>query len=68
MFWKKGVLRNYAKFTGLSAWHRYFPVNFAKFLRTPSEATASDFCLHGTSLFLLESLNLYFVSLRIFHE
>ena len=54
---RKGVLRNYAEFTGkhlcqtlfsnkvagLSPatlfkkrlWHRYFPVNFAKFLRTP---------------------------------
>ena len=54
---RKGVLRNFAKFTGkhlwqslffnkvaglrLAAllkkrlWHRYFPVNFAKFLRTP---------------------------------
>ena len=54
---KKGVLRNFAKFTGKHLcqslsfnkfadlrpatlfkkrlWHRYFPVNFAKFLRTP---------------------------------
>ena len=54
---KKGVLRNFAKFTGKylrqslffnkvadltpaallnkSLWHRFFPVNFAKFLRTP---------------------------------
>ena len=53
---KKGVLRNFAKFTGKhlcqrllfnkvarrpatllkkSLWHRCFPVNFAKFLRTP---------------------------------
>ena len=43
---KEGVLRNFAKFTGkLQAppatllkkrlWHRCFPVNFAKFLRTP---------------------------------
>ena len=57
MFCKKGVLRNFAKFTGkhlcqslffnkvagLRAatllkkrlWHRFFPVNFAKFLRAP---------------------------------
>ena len=68
MFCKKGVLKNFAKFTGkhlckslflikLPAapatlfkkrlWHRYFPVNFAKFLRTPflqknSWATASE--------------------------
>ena len=44
VFCKKGVLRNFAKFKGkyLQAatllkkrlWHRYFPVNFAKFLRT----------------------------------
>ena len=49
-FVKKGVLRNFAKFTGKhlyqilffnkvaglnnSLWHRCFPVNFAKFLRT----------------------------------
>ena len=54
---RKGVLRNFAKFTGKhlcqrlffnkvaglrpatllkkSLWHRCFPVNFAKFLRTP---------------------------------
>ena len=43
---KKGVLKNFAKFTGKqlcqvspfikSLWHRCFPVNFAKFQRTPS--------------------------------
>ena len=55
--WKKGVLRNFAKFTGKHLcqslffqqgcryqptnllkrrlWHRYFSVNFAKFLWTP---------------------------------
>ena len=43
-FSKKGVLRNFTKFTGkhlrqsLSSkkrlWHRCFPVNFAKFIRT----------------------------------
>ena len=54
---KKGVLRNFTKFTGkhlcqrllfnkvaglrpatllkMSLWHRCFPVNFVKFLRTP---------------------------------
>ena len=36
---RKGVLRNFAKFTGKhlcsSLWHRCFPANFAKFLRTP---------------------------------
>ena len=36
---KKGVLRNFAKFTGPSTllkkrlWHRCFPVSFTKFLR-----------------------------------
>ena len=56
VFCKKGVLRNFAKFTGKhlyqrlffnkvaglacnfikkNLWHRYFPVNFVKFLRTP---------------------------------
>ena len=48
LFYKKGVLRNFAKFTEKhlcqslfllkfirpQAWHRCFPVNFAKFLRT----------------------------------
>ena len=63
---KKGVLRNFAKFTGKhlcqrlffnkvaglrpatllkkSLWHRYFPVNFAKFLRTPFLTNTSDGC------------------------
>ena len=49
MFCKKGVLRNFVKFTGkhlcqslffdkvagLRLWHRWFPVNLTKFLRTP---------------------------------
>ena len=39
MFCKKGALRNFAKFTGehlyQGLWHRCFPVNFTKFLRTP---------------------------------
>ena len=57
VFCKKGVLRNFTKFTGKHLyqslflnkvaglrpatllkkrlWHRYFPVNFAKFLRAP---------------------------------
>ena len=33
MFCKKGVLRNFAKFTGKQDWDRCCPVNFAKFLR-----------------------------------
>ena len=46
VFCKKGVLRNFAKFAGKHLcqtllfnkrrlWHRCFPVNFVKFLRTP---------------------------------
>ena len=44
MFCKKGVFVNFAKFTGglrpatllkKRHWHRCFPVNFAKFPRTP---------------------------------
>ena len=43
VFCKKGVLWSFAKFTGLrpatllknSLWHRCFPMNFEKFLRTP---------------------------------
>ena len=48
MFCKKGVLRHFTKFTGKTCarvsglsllkkrhWYRCFPVNFAKFLRTP---------------------------------
>ena len=46
-FFKKGILRNFAKFTAKHLcqrpvnlfkkrlWHRCFPVNFAKLLRTP---------------------------------
>ena len=61
---KKSVLRNFTKFTGKVAdlipatllkmrlWHRYFPVNLTKFLRTPF--------LHNTSGQLL----LTFLELR----
>ena len=50
---KKGVLRNFSKFTGKHLclrptdllkkrlWHRCFPVNFTKFLRTPFSQNAS---------------------------
>ena len=46
---KKGVLRNFARFTGrhlcqslfLNSWQRCFPVNFAKFLRTPFQQDTS---------------------------
>ena len=45
VIYKKGVLKIFAKFTGKHLcqsfflkkrlWHRCFPVNFSKFLRTP---------------------------------
>ena len=38
VFYKKGFLRNFGKFTEkqlLRLWHRCFPVNFGKFLRPP---------------------------------
>ena len=35
VFCEKGVLRNFAKFTGKHLCQRCFPVNFAKYLRTP---------------------------------
>ena len=45
VIYKKGVLKNFAKFIGehlcqshfliKRLWHRCFPENFAKFLRTP---------------------------------
>ena len=63
---KKGVLKNFIKFTGKHLcqsfffnkvsglrtaallkkmlWHRCFPVNFAKFLRTPFYRTLLDVC------------------------
>ena len=51
VFCKKDVLKNFAEFTekylcqslffntvaGLKLWHRCFPVNFAKFLKAPSD-------------------------------
>ena len=70
---KKGVLRNFAKFTGKhlcqrlffnkvagrpatllkkSLWHRCFPVNFAKFLRTPFlQNTSGRLLLHVVAFF-----------------
>ena len=63
---KKDVLRNCAKFTGkhlcqslflnkvagLRLWHRCFPVNFARFLRTPFlQNTSGRLLLSGISIF-----------------
>ena len=70
---KKGVFRNFAKFTGKHLcqvlpfnkvaspepetllkkriWHRCFPLNFAKFLRTPfSQKTSGRLLLNNTAL------------------
>ena len=62
---RNGVLRNFAKFTGKHLcqspaillkrrlWHRYFPVNFAKFLWTPFYRTSPGDCFWTEySLFL----------------
>ena len=68
MFCKKGILRNFAKFTRKNCakvyfsatllkkrlWHRCFSVNFAKFLRTPF--------LQNISGRLLLSMQDYFLS------
>ena len=75
---KKGVLRNFTKFTGnhlcqglffnkvaglrpttllkIRLWHRCFPVNFAKFLRTPLLTE------HLRWLLMVVPLNLYRLS------
>ena len=63
VFCRKGVLRNFAKFTGKrlcfspvtllkkSPWHRCFPVNFAKFLRTPFlQNTSGRLLMYETNL------------------
>ena len=47
VFCKKDVLRNFTKFTGkhlCHRWHRCFPVNFVKFLRTPFLLNTSGGC------------------------
>ena len=54
VFRKKGVLRSFTKFTGRylrpatllkkRLWHRCFPVNFAKFLKTPFLQNTSGDC------------------------
>ena len=48
VFCKKGVLKNCDKFTGKHfcqrLWHRCFPVNLSKFLRTPFLSNTSGSC------------------------
>ena len=84
MLCKKGILRNFAKFTGKHLcqslflnkvaglrlatlfkkrlWHRCFPVNFAKFLRTPFFTSDGYICVFSALTkiydeeFLLEEL------------
>ena len=42
---KKGVLKNFAKFTGKHRlWHKHFPVNLSKLLRTPFLQNTSGGC------------------------
>ena len=68
VFYNKGVLRNFAKFTGPRPatllkkrllWHRCFPVNFAKFLRTTFLQNTSSVCFCSSS-WLLPSLSSIF--------
>ena len=68
-FCKKGVLRNFAKFTGKHLyqsifspatlikkrlWYRCFLVNFAKFLSTPFLQNTSGGCFCFSSVFIFE--------------
>ena len=66
MFSKKGVLRNFAKFTGKHQfqsrpatllkkrlWNKCFPVNFAKFLRTPFLTKHIRWLLLYSGLFII---------------
>ena len=75
VFLGKGVLRNFAKFTGkhlyqslfFRLWHRYFPLNFAKFLRTPFPKNTSErlllcFCAQILAPLLLLTFQLVFRS------
>ena len=66
VFYKNGVLRNLTKFTGKHLchslfsnkvsllkkrlWHKCYPVNFAKFLRTRLLQNTSDDCFLGVFL------------------
>ena len=74
---RKGVLRNFAKFTGKHLcqvlfshkvtgpepaallkkrlWHRSFPMNFAKFPRTPFHRTPLNDCFSTMQNFLAEN-------------
>ena len=78
----KGVLRNFAKFTGKhlcqrlffnkvaglraaallkkSLWHRCFPVNFAKFLRTPFLQNTSGRLLSNVKVLYIQIMETKF--------
>ena len=58
LFHRKGVLRNFTKFTGKHRRQSLFSVNFAKFLRTPF--------LQNTSGRLLLQVNIYWNFLVFF--
>ena len=68
---KKCVLRNFTKFkvAGLSPatllrkrlWHRCFPVNFAKFIRTPFVTEHLRWLLQNIHAFILDQLFLIFL-------
>ena len=71
---KKSVLKTLAKFTGKhlcqslflnkvsGLWHRCFPVNFAKFLRTPFLQNTSRRLLLDSDTFL----NALYISIEVF--
>ena len=76
---KKGVLRNFAKFTGKQLcqsiffnkisllkkrpWHGWFPVNFAKFLRTPfSQNTFGRLFVLTVRSYIHLCFQIYFIS------
>ena len=74
VFCKKGVLRNFAKFTGkhlclslffnkVLAW--CFPVNFARFLRTPLVAASLLNCKHWRKVSFTDQEMLFFLIWRL---
>ena len=67
---RKGVLRNFARPATLlkkRLWHRHFPVNFAKFLRTPFLQNTSGGCssFYWTINFSLSSILFDFADMLI---
>ena len=94
MFCRKGVLKNFEKFTGKHLcqsllfnkvaglrtvtllkkrfWYRCFPVNFSKFLKTPSITEHLQWLLLKTSvnqlIFSKELVDLQLYYTRIFHR